>query len=586
MPEKKPMTDLFTPDVRYLVVATKSASRYFDLDAVREPTADMNPRRLTERKAASPGFGGERPPGRGGKNHKTAGDLIENNPAGAPPLDWWKVTDTYVPKEWDGMSQATWYVGDALEVLRTLPDASGDLCMTSPAFLALRSYLPADHPDKHKEMGSEATPGAFLDVLLDVTEELARVLAPHGSLVVELGDTYSGSGGAGGDYLAGGMRDGQPQADGSARRANKFGTDPQTNQKLYTVEKAGNGWPLAKSLCMIPSSYAWALAYGRNPWTGRTTPPWRVRNLVAWCRPNPPVGALGDKYRPGTSYLTVACKSGSRYFDLDAVREIGNEPPKVRRYSDNNSGAQNPRTGWTGPGSGADNPAGAPPLDWWEIPTHGYPGAHYATFPPDLCVKPIKSMCPQKVCRVCGKPSERITEHSFALDEARPQARRAMQIAAAAGLTDEHLAAVRAVGITGSTVKGAAIYKGYGSNRAEVQALADEARTALGGYFAEYVKANPITTGWSDCGCAPWCPTCGSGNQFKCGAGVNTCGDAWHAEGQWRRGVVLDPFAGSGTTLAVATGMGLDAIGIDLDPRNLELARQRIGLFLSEAEVA
>jgi hypothetical protein len=55
------------------------------------------------------------------------------------------------------------------------------------------------------------------------------------------------------------------------------------------------------------------------------------------------------------------------------------------------------------------HPAGAPPLDYWVIPTHPYPGAHYATFPPDLVVKPVKSMCPQRVCRVCGEPSRRIT---------------------------------------------------------------------------------------------------------------------------------------------------------------------------------
>jgi DNA modification methylase len=45
-------------------------------------------------------------------------------------------------------------------------------------------------------------------------------------------------------------------------------------------------------------------------------------------------------------------------------------------------------------------------------------------------------------------------------------------------------------------------------------------------------------------------------------------------------GTVLDPFAGSGTTLAVATGHGRHAIGIDLDPRNADLATERVGFFL------
>ena len=61
------------------------------------------------------------------------------------------------------------------------------------------------------------------------------------------------------------------------------------------------------------------------------------------------------------------------------------------------------------------------------------------------------------------------------------------------------------------------------------------------------------TVGWSDCG----------------------CGD------NWRPGVVLDPFAGSGTTLMVATGNGRDAIGIDLDDRNADLAQARCGMFLT-----
>lgn len=78
-----------------------------------------------------------------------------------------------------------WHVGDVRRVLATLPAGSIDLVLSSPPFLALRSYLPPDHPAKADEIGSEATP---------VVEACARVLAPHGSLCLELGDTYAGSG--------------------------------------------------------------------------------------------------------------------------------------------------------------------------------------------------------------------------------------------------------------------------------------------------------------------------------------------------------------------------------------------------------
>ncbi len=48
-------------------------------------------------------------------------------------------------------------------------------------------------------------------------------------------------------------------------------------------------------------------------------------------------------------------------------------------------------------------------------------------------------------------------------------------------------------------------------------------------------------------------------------------------------GTILDPFGGSGTTAAVATGNGRNCISIDLDERNLDLARERVGMFLESA---
>lgn len=90
-------------------------------------------------------------------------------------------------------------IGDVRDRLAEIPDGSIDLVVTSPPFLALRSYLPADHPDKHREIGSEPTPADFLDTMLGLSAEFARVLAPHGSICVELGDTYSGGTSEGSD---------------------------------------------------------------------------------------------------------------------------------------------------------------------------------------------------------------------------------------------------------------------------------------------------------------------------------------------------------------------------------------------------
>jgi DNA modification methylase len=362
---------------------------------------------------------------------------------------------------------ATYHVGDVFDVMATLPDDSVDLVLTSPPFLALRSYLPDDDPNKGREIGQEATPAEFLDTLLALTAEWGRLLAPHGSIAVELGDSYSG--------------------DDSCE------------------------WPLAKSLCGIPTLYAWSLAYGRNLLTGEESPAgrWRIRNVVAWVRPNPPVGALGDKFRPATSYITIATQARDRWFDLDAVRGEPVVPhEKRRRFTNANT---NSRRDDGQMSYNVGNPGGAPPLDWWEVPTEGYSGSHYATWPRKLLTKPIESMCPRHVCRTCGEPRRRLVESCRVL-------------------SDGTVATTDFMGSRdgGVNQKNAVIKNWHHTER--------------------------NTTGWTDCG-----------------------------HDDYRRGIVLDPFAGSGTTLAVATGLGRDAIGIDLDARNADLARERVGMLLEVA---
>lgn len=412
------------------------------------------------------------------------------------------------------MSQATWYTGDALDVMRTFPDASVDLVITSPPFLALRSYLPADHPDKAREMGNEATPGEFVDALMLIVEESRRVLAPHGSLCIELGDTFAGSGGGGGDYLENGLREGQPGFAGSAQ-TQREGNAAHWRQK----NRNKDAWPLAKSLTMVPELVRLTMAYGRNPLTGRETGQWRIRNVVRWVRPNPPVGALGDKFRPATSEMLVACVSPKRFFDLDAVRYPSDyDRPNL---AGNGSRADNVPPGQRRNASDHTvNAAGAPPLDWWEIPTQPYKGAHYATFPKALVLKPIKAMCPEKVCNVCGVPSTRIAETVNAVGKA---------VGRTAWTKDQDTTDM--------------MHSGVIEINANHPSVPDHTERRL--------------LGWSDCG-----------------------------HNDWRRGIVLDPFAGSGTTLEVATGLGRNAIGIDIDERNLELAHQRIGMFLTEKELS
>jgi DNA modification methylase len=405
-------------------------------------------------------------------------------------------------------------IGDVFERMAEIPDGSIDLIVTSPPFLALRSYLPADHPDKAKEIGSEATPAEFLDTLLALSAEWGRVLAPHGSLCVELGDTFSGAGGYG-----------NPDSPNPAYGQPRF-EERWEGKSRKRFKRKDDGWPLAKSLTGIPTLYPWSLAYGRNLLTGQPSPAgqWRIRNVIVWARPNPPVGALGDKFRPATSYITVACRGARRYFDLDAVRTphadpnpdrfIGKQDQRDRARVEVGLSSDNGK-------SSGGNPAGAPPLDWhsdledgdwlWKLSTQPYAGSHYATFPMALPKRLIEAMCPLRVCRECGRPSERIV----------------------------------------ATSKRPAV------NRAE---LTHSRHHTDGTHWREEVELvnERETLGWTDC----------------------ECGHFGTYEAKYRTGVVLDPFAGSGTTLEAAQAVGRHAIGIDLDHRNADLARDRVGMFL------
>jgi site-specific DNA-methyltransferase (adenine-specific) len=76
-------------------------------------------------------------------------------------------------------------VGDALAQLRTLPDGVIDCVVTSPPYFGLRDYGVVG------QLGQEAEVDAWANGIRDVCRELFRVLAPHGSLWLNLGDAFS-----------------------------------------------------------------------------------------------------------------------------------------------------------------------------------------------------------------------------------------------------------------------------------------------------------------------------------------------------------------------------------------------------------
>ncbi|CCI53766.1 DNA-methyltransferase [Nostocoides jenkinsii] len=231
---------------------------------------------------------------------------------------------------------------------------------------------------------------------------------------------------------------------------------------------------------------------------------WTLRNRIVWAKtsgmPDPARNRLANRHE----FVLHLVRRADYFYDLAGYRDLLG--------------------------------ANANPGDVWLIEPERNRSAHLAPFPAGIARRAIVLACPTMVCRDCGQPSRRIEERTTDLDESRPQARRAMALAQQGGLTDAHLRAVAATGLT-DTGKSASFQNGTGCNAADVQRLAAEAKTVLGGYFREYANTKRVTVGWTDCG-----------------------------HGALARGRVLDPFAGTGTTLRAAKELGRDAVGFDLNP--------------------
>lgn len=232
---------------------------------------------------------------------------------------------------------------------------------------------------------------------------------------------------------------------------------------------------------------------------------WLVRNTILWAKnggmPEPAKNRLANRYE----HIFHLTQNNDYYYDLFG-------------YSNKYGNGSNPG-------------------DVWKVGFDRNTGGHLAPFPRELVERALTLGCPPAVCTECGEPQTRELRRTTQLDPSRKQAERAMEIYEDSDLTEEHIRAVQAVGISDAG-KAREIQDGTGRNADDVQELADEAKDVLGGYFREYTFPKKETAGWSGC----------------------------DHDAETKPGVVMDPFMGSGTTLEVASGMGLSSVGVDLDP--------------------
>lgn len=270
----------------------------------------------------------------------------------------------------------TLHHGDALAVLRTLPAASVDCCVTSPPYYGLRDY---DHPGQY---GLEPTPAEYVANLRAVCGEIARVLTADGTLWLNLGDTYAGPG-RGPDGSASGLTNGPQPRPATA-----------THRPEYDRPR--------KSLLGMPWRVAFALQDDG----------WVLRNAIVWHKPNRMPSSVADRLGNAHELVLLLTRSHRYWFDLDSIRTPYDGDRALSRR------ARGPRAGWkantvttawapaasaAARGYGqtdtttlhlaAPHPKGRNPGDVWTIATQPFPDAHMAVMPVRLAERCILAGC-------------------------------------------------------------------------------------------------------------------------------------------------------------------------------------------------
>lgn len=234
------------------------------------------------------------------------------------------------------------------------------MCVTSPPYFGLRSYLPDGHPDKPLEIGREGTPSEYIGRLVEAFRTVRAVLADDGTLWVVIGDSYNAG-------RNGGHAGGKKQA-ALARHSG--------------IDRSGANEPGLKPKDMIGIPWMLAFALRRDGWY--------LRQDIVWAKPNPMPESVRDRCTRAHEYLFLLSKRPRYYFDNEAIRDPAVDPrapgnirpvraPPGERVSSANA---NLRGGLHRIGIHATRNK----RDVWTIPSTRFSGGHFAVFPDALAI--------------------------------------------------------------------------------------------------------------------------------------------------------------------------------------------------------
>lgn len=246
--------------------------------------------------------------------------------------------------------------GDCRDVLKTLPAASVQCCVTSPPYYGLRDY------GVDGQLGSEGSLQEYINNLIEVFRAVKRVLKDDGVLWLNLGDCYAGSG--------------------------KGGQSQQKRSKNWQPEYINKNFiPCGlkpKDIMGVPWRVAFALQADG----------WYLRADIIWHKPNPMPESVTDRPTKSHEYIFLLTKNKDYYYDSEAIREpispsyaSDKRPHGVlrQRFYENSkyikSGMIEKETGDIPLKERQDR---RNKRSVWTVCTKPYPDAHFATYPPEL----------------------------------------------------------------------------------------------------------------------------------------------------------------------------------------------------------
>ena len=240
--------------------------------------------------------------------------------------------------------------GDCRETMRKWASEGikAQTCVTSPPYYGLRDY------GHDGQIGLEETPEQYIEAMVEVFRCVWDVLEDDGTLWLNIGDSYCGTGSKG-DWV-------DPKNPNG-----RNGQSVSKTQKLHGYK--------SKDLIGIP----WMLAFALR------ADGWYLRQDIIWHKPNPMPESVQDRCTKSHEYIFLLSKSSKYYYDHDAIKEPLKGEPQTRDKNAEGYQADYAHGDRFSKGErvfGADGMANKRSV--WSIATKPYAGAHFAVFPTDL----------------------------------------------------------------------------------------------------------------------------------------------------------------------------------------------------------